>query len=120
METLELARRFIQAVESGELEAVRACYGEDARIWHNFDDVEQTVDENMKVLEWMKRKTTRRSYEITRLEEIAGGYLQQHILRMVNREGSEITMHACLVVRVENGKILRLEEYLDPSPTQKL
>jgi ketosteroid isomerase-like protein len=120
MDMLELAGRFIHAVEVGELEAVRACYAADARIWHNFDDVEQTVEENMKVLEWMKRKTTRRTYEVTRLEEIAGGYLQQHVLRMQKPDGTEIAMPACLIVTVKDGRITRLEEYLDPSPTRAL
>ena len=120
MQTLKLARHFIAAIEAGQTEEVRAYYAPDARIWHNFDDINQTVDENMAVLEWMKRQTTRRSYEITRLEEISGGYLQQHILRMVNHEGLELVMHACVVVRVEDGKISRLEEYLDPKPAEAL
>jgi ketosteroid isomerase-like protein len=68
----------------------------------------------------MKRKTTLRKYEVERLEEIAGGYLQQHVLRMVSRKGKELAMPACLVVRVEDGKITRLEEYLDPTPTREL
>ena len=120
METLELARHFIESIEKGDIEATRECYSPDARIWHNFDNVSQTVDENMKVLAWMMRKATKRSYEITRLEEIAGGYLQQHALRMTNQKGEELVMHACVVVSVEGGKISRIEEYLDPAPTSGL
>ena len=120
MDTIELARHFTRSIESGDIEAIRACYAKDAQIWHNFDEVNQTVDENMKVLEWMKRQATRRTYEISRLEEIVGGYLQQHVLRMVNLAGEEITMPACLIVTVEDGKIRRLEEYLDPKQAERL
>lgn len=120
MQPLELARQFIQALESGETEIARGCFTADARIWHNFDDVSQTVDENMKLFEWMKRKFTTRRYEITRLEEVSGGYLQQHVLRMTDRNGIEVSMHACVIVRVKEGKIDRIEEYLDPAPTGTL
>ena len=120
METLELARHLLATIEAGDIDAVRACYAEDARIWHNFDDALQTVDENLKVLAWMMKNASRRKYEIQRLEEIEGGYLQQHVLHLTTRDGEEHAMPACVIVRVEGGKIQRLEEYLDPAPAMKL
>lgn len=120
MDTLELARHFIASVEAGDVEAARACFTEDARIWHGFDDVDQTVDQNMALLEWMMRKARKRSYEITRLEEIPGGYVQQHVLRLESHAGEEIVMYACAIVTVVEGRISRIEEYLDPAPTARL
>jgi len=118
--TLELARRFMAALEAGDVETARACLAPEARIWHNFDDKSQTVDENMALLAWMMRHADKRSYEITRLEEIAGGYLQQHVLRITNRAGEHLLMHACVVVTVADGRIQRIEEYLDPAPASRL
>ena len=118
--TLELARRFVTALEVGDVEAARACLAPEARIWHNFDDRSQTVDENLALLAWMMRHADKRSYEITRLEEIAGGYLQQHVLRITNKAGEELAMHACVVVSVADGRIQRIEEYLDPAPAARL
>ena len=115
MNTLDLARRFVEVVEAGDVEAARACFAPDARIWHNFDDVEQTVEQNMALLEWMKRR-----YEVTRLEEIPGGYLQQHVLRLVDSDGQDLAIHACVIATVSAGKIRRIEEYLDPAPTARL
>jgi ketosteroid isomerase-like protein len=120
MSTFDLARRFIKAVEIGDTEAARDCMTPDARIWHNFDDKSQTVDENMALLEWMKRKATNRSYDITRLEEIPGGYVQQHILTLVNQAGETLTLHACVIVTVSEGKISKIEEYLDPAAIARL
>ena len=54
-DALDVAERFFTAVESGDLEAVRAIYAPDARIWHNHDRKEQTVEENLKVLAWVAR-----------------------------------------------------------------
>ena len=120
MDTLDLARHFVATLESGDAEAVRACYAEGALIWHNFDDESQTVDQNLAIFEWMKRVTTKRRYDVQRLEEIPGGYLQQHVLRLVDREGREHAVPACVIVSVEHGKIRRIEEYLDPAPVAGL
>ena len=49
-ETLDFAKRFIGAIQSGDVATVRACYAPDAKIWHNNDRKEQTVDQNVKVL----------------------------------------------------------------------
>ena len=43
---LALAKRFFAAVTAGDIKAVRACYAEDAIIWHNTDGISQSVDEN--------------------------------------------------------------------------
>ena len=120
MKTLELAQRFMDVLEAGDVDGARACLAPDAGIWHNFDDVTQTVDQNMALLEWMKTKATERRYEITRLEQIEGGYLQQHVLHLTTRSGEKLKMHACVVVTVRDGSIARIEEYLDPAPTTRL
>lgn len=46
--TIELARRFVRALNEKDEAAIRQIYAPDARIWHNFDDKSQTVDENMR------------------------------------------------------------------------
>ncbi len=116
----EFARDFVRSIETGDIDAVRACYAEDAEIWHNFDQVNQTVDDNMKVLEWMMRQASKRTYEISRLEKIRGGYVQQHVLHMETLDGQEISMPASLFVTMKDGKIQRLEEYLDPKQAEAL
>jgi ketosteroid isomerase-like protein len=120
MQTLDFARHFVGCIEKGDLEGVRKCYAPGATIWHNFDDVDQNVEENLKVLAWIVRKATDRRYEILRLEEIEGGYLQQHALHLTSQSGEKLVMHACLVVRLEEGRIRRLEEYVDPAPASRL
>ncbi len=120
METLKFARHFIDCVEAGDKEAARKCFHEDAGIWHNYDGVTQTLDQNMMVLENIVKKTRSRKYDYKRLEEIEGGYLQQHTLRVVTNDGKELAAEAIAVVFVDNGKIRRIEEYLDPTPLSAL
>ncbi len=120
MKTLDVARAYMDAVNKGDEEAARAVLSPNAEIWHNFDNVTQTVDQNMKLMAWMVRQSKTREYEVTHLEEIEGGYLQQHVLRMTNATGDKIEMPACVIVKVVGGKITRIEEYLDPAPARKL
>jgi ketosteroid isomerase-like protein len=110
---LTLADRFVRAIEDGDVEAVRACYHPDARIWHNNDRVEQTVDQNMAVLAWMARTLTTRRYRVTRREALSDGFVQQHVLEADLPGGGTWTLDACVIVRVEDGLIVRLDEYLD-------
>jgi len=115
-----LADRFMRAIETGDLPAIRACYAPDARIWHNNDGLEQTVEENARVLDWVVRHLPKRHYEIKSRHVFDGGYVQQHVLQGTLRNGKAFSMPACLVVTVTNGKIARLEEYLDSAQTQPL
>jgi ketosteroid isomerase-like protein len=116
MDVLNLARKFLDAIERGDTAAARACYADDAIIWHNFDNKEKTVDENMASLEKWKRYVDHRKYDLQRLERLPNGYLQQHILTGVTKEGIQILVNACLICTVFGDKIIKLEEYLDPAP----
>lgn len=111
-DVLELAERFFRAVERGDLDEVRAIYAPDAHIWHNHDGKEQTVEENLKVLAWMSRTIPNRRYRIHRRVAISGGFLQQHVLEGEAANGP-FAMPACIIVEVRDGRIARLEEYLD-------
>ena len=113
MDYLELADRFVTAIESADVDAIRACYAPDARIWHNFDDIEQSVDENLTTLSWLVKRLPERRYEVQRREALADGFFQQHVLTGTTRTGDRFALPACIVCRVAEGRITRLDEYLD-------
>jgi hypothetical protein len=48
------------------------------------------------------------------------GFLQQHVLRGLTRAGEPFAMPACMVVRCVDGRILRIDEYLDPAQASAL
>ena len=119
-EHLDLAERFVSAIQRGDVDAVRACYAPDAKLWHNTDGIEQTVDQNMKVLDWFIRTLPDRYYRVLRREALPDGFLQQHILEATLPDGTRWAMDACVVVRVEGGLIARLDEYLDSAKSGAL
>ena len=115
-----LADRLIHAIEKSDLETARGCYTPGARIWHNFDGIAQTVDENLKTLKWMDKRLSNRRYEVKSRHAFDGGYVQQHVLHGTLNNGEAFAMPACLVVTVKDGRIARLEEYLDTAHTLAL
>ena len=119
-QSLEVAERFMDALERCDIDAVRGLYAKDARLWHNFDQRLQPVEENLKTLSWIHRKLDNLQYDIVRRELIPGGYYQQHVLRGTLASGDAFAMPACAIVRVANGKIVALDEYLDSSHTEPL
>ncbi len=112
-EYLDFAERFVGAIQTGDTATVRACYAPDAKLWHNTDGIEQTVDQNMRVLDWFIRTLPDRNYRVVRREALKDGFLQQHVLEATLPDGTKWAMDACVVVRIENGLIARLDEYLD-------
>lgn len=118
-DVLAVAERFFRAVEAGDVEAIRAIYAPGARIWHNHDRLEQTVDENLRVLGWVAKNLKNRHYRVQRRVAIPGGFMQQHVLE-AETVGGPFSMPACIVCDVENGRITRLEEYLDSAQANHL
>ena len=116
-----VANRFLDALNAGDVEAARACYHPDAEIWHDFDGVTQTVDQNMQLMAVMGKRASRRAYVIRRLEPIEGGYLQQHTLELTTLAGQDLVAEAVALVRVgDDGLIHRLDEWINPAPLAPL
>lgn len=120
IEMLAFAEKFVGAIQSGDVETVRACYAPDAKLWHNTDNIEQTVDENMKLLDWFIRTLPDRNYRIVRREALKDGFMQQHVLEATLPDGTQWKMDACCVIKVKNGRITRLDEYMDSAAGKAL
>jgi uncharacterized protein len=110
-----VADRLFGDVERGDIDDLRLLYHPEARIWHNHDQRDQTVEENLRTLAWMCERLFDRSYEVVRRERLDDGFLQQHVLHGLTRSGEPFAMPACMVVRCAAGRITRIEEYLDPA-----
>ncbi len=112
-ETLELADRFFAAIPKGDAAALRQLYAPDAVIWHNFDQKAQSVDENLRVLEWIAANVRNLRYEEISRIVTPQGWVQQHVLRGTAPNGKPLEVPACIVFSVRAGRVTRVEEYLD-------
>jgi len=119
-EIAAVARQLFDAIERGDVDALRSLYHVDARIWHNTDGAQQSVDENLRVLRWLVRNTSLRRYEEVRREMIPSGFVQMHVLRLDLNAGRTVRIPACLVAKISNGRITRIDEYLDSAQVAAL
>jgi len=109
----ELVVAFFAALEAGDIETLREIYAPDAVIWHNDDLVEQPLEENLKVLAGLHRVVSGLRYDVTRRVPAPDGVLQQHVLRGTLPNGAAVELHAAMYLQVRDGRITRIEEYLD-------
>ncbi|MGI5323888.1 nuclear transport factor 2 family protein [Actinomadura nitritigenes] len=116
-----LADEFIAAVEAGDLDAIRtSLYAPDAEIWHNTDDRVISPEENLRVLSWLTATLREMRYTEIQRRPTPDGYVQQHVLRGVVPDGTELTLRACFIVTVKDDRITRLDEYMDPAQSRCL
>lgn len=115
---LALADRFIEAIQKGDTDIVRACYHPDARIWLNTLGQAVDRDTNVEVLTGFAGRTVSRDYQNRKVRVTADGYVQQHVLHAVHVKGPLLVLPAVLVCTVKDGQIFRLEEYFDSAPLQ--
>jgi ketosteroid isomerase-like protein len=108
-----LATRLFDSIENGDVDGVAACYGPDLVVWHNFDGLEQSRADNLKTLAGLIERISERRYQDRRLSVFDGGFVQQHVLTGVRRDGVRVSLPGVLVGTVRGGKIARLDEYLD-------
>jgi ketosteroid isomerase-like protein len=65
------------------------------------------------VLQGLHRVVSGLRYDLVRRMSAPDGVLQQHVLRGRLPDGTEMALHAAMYLRVRDGHITRIEEYLD-------
>ena len=108
-----LCKRLFDSIERGDAEGVADCYAPDLVVWHNTDNLDQSREDNLKTLGGMIGRISDRRYESRRVNVFDGGFVQQHVLTGVRKDGVRLSMPGVLVGAVRDGKITRLDEYLD-------
>ncbi|MFI6308878.1 nuclear transport factor 2 family protein [Nocardia fusca] len=116
----DLADRFFAAVSAGDEMTLTELYAPDARIWHNDKGTEETVTENLRVLRWLSRTLVDMRYEDIRRYPLPAGFAQQHVLRGELPGHGLLEVAACLFVEVRDGRIARIDEYVDSAATRPL
>jgi len=108
----DLPDSLLAGILAADESLVRAVYAPDAKIWHNFDQRDQTVDENVASLHDMHRRATGLQYTQIRRFLAPDGFVQQHVL-VGSAKGGALEMPAMIRFWASAGRITRLEEYLD-------
>ncbi len=120
MNANDVAEQLFAAIEAGDIDAVRSLYAPDVAVWHNTDGLTQSLDDNLRVLGWMTKHLPGTRYTEVRRAVTDSGFVQQHVLVATNRAGRNVAVPACIVAEVVDGRITRLDEYLDSAHVTEL
>jgi hypothetical protein len=114
-----VALKLVAAIENYDSAAMRECYAPDMRMWHNAFQVEMSGEEHIGLMErtyWHKYLNPK--YIDIRIDLFEGGFVQQHILTAHFADGTPVRMPICVVGRVKDGRITRIDEYLTMGPSK--
>jgi uncharacterized protein len=79
-----------------------------------------TAAENVRQMRWFVSRLSGMRYDVICRTAFPGGLIQQHVLRGIAPNGDAVEVHAMLRIEVVGGRIVRLEEYLDPAQAASL
>ena len=105
--------RLFDALGCGDIAATADCFTPDAVVWHGFDQAEMTPAQAAEQWEAMVGQFPQRRVEQVRRQETATGCVQQHIWIANTGAGREMAWPVCIVAEIVNGRISRLDEYID-------
>lgn len=105
--------RFYEAMERGDVDAVVACCTPDARIWHGFDRVANDLEGAAEDWAGFIAAFPERGITAIHRQATDEGCVQQCIMVGRTADGVQRAWPVCLVVRIKDGLIARLDEYID-------
>ncbi len=120
--TTDLAAAFGTLLETGDPASITDHLAPGAIVWHNYDRKDVDAIENMAAIATLAQLVADLRVEQRFLSSTDDGFVLQFVtLGTVRASGSPFEMHNCIVVTVDvDGRITRIEEYVDPTTAAQL
>jgi len=114
-EIRELCEAFFDAYENRRIDEIDRLYADDCIIWHNVFGRETTKHDNLSKFHESYRGQRRRTYDDRIVDVFDDGFVIRYQLRGVQNSGHTGSLWICIVGRVRDGQITRIDEYMDSS-----
>ena len=119
-ETFAIADQFFSAIEMGDIDTVEALYADDVVVWHSNRSLDertsgQSKSENLALLRYVCDFIEGLNYEILDRQLTETGFVQQHVFRGRSKGGHEVALPVAIIFVIKDGKIARIDEYMDPA-----
>jgi ketosteroid isomerase-like protein len=108
-----LCHRFFDAIERHDFDAVAEHYTSDATLWFNATGREISKQESLEILRKGAGLHRRRTYDDRSIQTFEGGFVVQYSVNVVLHDGRRASLWACAVAQCRDGRVARLDEYLD-------
>jgi ketosteroid isomerase-like protein len=115
MREVHIIDRFFGTMQTCDTAMLCDCLTADAIVWHSYDRVPMQRDDVVKAWDTIATNFTECSVTDVRRQPTPGGYVQQHLFVIRLKDGTRKAWPVCIVVQVREGKIARLDEYIDIS-----
>jgi hypothetical protein len=104
------------ALESGSPTEAITMLAPGAVLWHNDDKLEMDAAEGIARVKGLHDLVDEVRVEVLQGEPLSGGWFQRILLRgTVRSSGQQLAAHNCAVIGLRDGKITRIDEYVDPT-----
>jgi ketosteroid isomerase-like protein len=107
----DLARRFVEHFNNGTWDA--AMYAPGATVWHNTDEVDELASSRVEFRKGLQRLVGGLRFDDVRIRAWDDGFAAQYVVRGTLPGGAELRIPACLIGTTKDGRIARLQEYVD-------
>lgn len=116
VEIRDLCNRFFDAYQDRRVDVLAQIYAPDCVVWHNvFGGREMSGQDNLAALPASYETQRRRTYNDRVINTFDGGFVIQYTLHGVQHSGHQGTLWICIVGLCSDGKITRIDEYMDSS-----
>lgn len=114
-EIRDLCNRFFDAYQDKRTDVLDEVLADDCIIWHNVFGRDTTKADNLSKYHDSYRGQRRRTYDDRQINVFHDGFVIQYQLGGVMENGHRGSMPIAIVGRVRDGKITRIDEYMDSS-----
>jgi uncharacterized protein len=112
-EGVAAANRFFDGLLAGDLAALEAACAPGSVLWINLTEQERPLEASLPGFARVRSTVPDLRMEAVRRRGVEGGFVEQHVLTGTMPSGDLLRVVGCFVGTVENGRITRLEEYVD-------
>ena len=114
-ETRELCNRFFDAYQDRRVDELAKIYSDDCIVWHNVFGKDTSGQDNLAALPKSYEGQRRRTYDDRQIDVFEGGFVIRYTLHGVQHSGHRGALWICIVGLCRDGKITRIDEYMDSS-----
>jgi ketosteroid isomerase-like protein len=113
IELRALCHQFFDALEKRDVDTIDSLYADDMEFWINITGEAKPRDKSLAATRDGYARHRRRTYNDRRVNTFDCGFIAQYSLNIVRHDGQESSFWACVIAQCRNGKITRMEEYID-------
>lgn len=112
-ENLAIANRFFDGLLAGDLDELQAACAPGSVLWINLTEQDRPLEASLPGFARLRGKVPDLRMDAVRRRGVPGGFVEQHVLAGTMPSGDTLRVVGCFLGTVADGRITRLEEYVD-------